>query len=372
METVRSPASVLTDVPAIVLVIALVTALAILPSGCAVGPRYHNPAAQAPAGWSQSSMEPARQAASTVNADAPVGPWWTAFDDSELSDLISRSRASNLDLRAAVLRITEARAERDISAAAAWPSLSANASFIRQRLSESTPTGSLFTKFDTIRIPGAPPISVPNPYNQWQLGLAASWEPDLFGRIRRSIEAADADVRATAEDRQALLVSLDSDVARAYIDLRGAQLRGSITQANLATQRELLELTQQRQAAGVTTDLDVQNAAAEVSFTEAQLPPLRAQITADINQLSRLMGREPDALRSELDASGAVPPVPPRIPIGLPADLARRRPDIRAAEQRLHAATARIGVAMADLFPRLTLSAGGGFQSQNASDLIEW
>jgi len=351
---------------------ALLIGLAALTAGCAMGPSYTRPAAAVPASWSATSLEPAHQAASTVQPDPPTGNWWAAFDDATLTQLIERSRASNLDLRTAVLRITEARAQRDISAAAAWPSLSANASFTRQRLSESTPTGSLFTKFDTLQIPGAPAIGVANPYNQWQLGLTAVWEPDLFGRIRRSIEAADADLQATAEDRAALLVSLDSDVARTYIDLRGAQLRTAITQANLATERELLELTQRRQAAGVTTDLDVQNAAAQVSSTQAQLPLLAAQISTDINQLSRLMGREPDALRAELAATGAVPPVPPRITIGLPADLTRRRPDIRASEQRLHAATARIGIAMADLFPRLTLSATGGFQSQNASDLLDW
>jgi outer membrane protein, multidrug efflux system len=131
-------------------------------------------------------------------------------------------------------------------------------------------------------------------------------------------------------------------------------------------------LTRQRQAVGLTTDLDVENAAAQVSTTQAQLPALDLQITQDINLLSKLMGREPDTLRSELNGAHPVPPVPPRIPIGLPADLARHRPDIREAEEKLHGATARIGVAVADLFPRLTLSAQGGVQSQSTSNLLEW
>lgn len=344
-----------------------------LSAGCAVGPNFKPPAASVPEQWSKPAMTPAVENASTVNAEpADLSNWWAGFNDSDLSSLIERSRASNLDLRSAVLRITEARAQRDVFAAAFWPTLSANASYTRERLSESTPSGSLFNRFNTVHIPGAPAISVPNPYNQYQLGLSASWEPDLFGRVRRSVEAADADLQSSIEDQRSVLVSLDSDVARTYIDLRGAQLRKSVELASLATQRELLELTRQRQVVGLTTDLDVQNAAAEVNTTQAQLPLLDLQITQDINQLSKLMGREPETLRAQLDTARPVPPVPPRIPIGLPADLARRRPDIREAEQKLHAATARIGVAVADLFPRLTLNAGGGFQSQSNSTLVDW
>jgi NodT family efflux transporter outer membrane factor (OMF) lipoprotein len=349
--------------------------LALLPLGCTVGPSFKQPAPAVPPQWSASSTSPAAQSTSTVSAQpAELDTWWTRFNDPTLSSLIERSRASNLDVRGAILRITEARAERDVSSGALWPSLSANASYTRERLSDTTATGGLFTQFNTsdIHIPGVPSITVPNPYNQYQLGLSASWELDLFGRVRRSVEAANADLRASVEDQHAVLISLDGDVARAYVDLRGAQLRRSVTQQSLATQREVFDLTRQREAVGLTTDLDVENAAAEVSSTQAQLPAIDLQITQDINQLSRLMGREPQALRSELDETRAVPPVPPQIPIGLPADLARRRPDIREAEEKLHAATARIGVAVGDLFPRLTLSAAGGLQSQRTSNLLDW
>ena len=351
----------------------LTIALTVLLLGCAVGPRFTRPTPAVPAQWSSSSLAPAAQATSTVDTGAAdLSTWWAKFKDPGLSSLIERARASNLDLRAAVLRITESRAERDVSAAGFWPTLSANASYTRQRISDATPNGAVFTQFNSVKIPGVPAVSFPNPYSQYQLGLGATWELDLFGRVRRSVEAADADLRASAEDQRAVLVSLDSDVARAYMDLRGAQLRKSVAEASLATQRDLLDLTSQRQAVGLTTYLDVENAAAEVDTTQAQLPVLDLQITQDINLLSKLMGREPDALRSELDEARAVPPVPPQIPIGLPADLARRRPDIREAEQKLHAATARIGVAVADLFPRLTLSAQGGVQSQSTSNLLEW
>ena len=348
-------------------------ALTVLPLGCTVGPRFSPPAPSVPAQWSSSSTAPAAQATSTVNTGAAdLSTWWAEFNDPGLSALIERSRASNLDLRAAVLRISESRAERDLSSAGFWPTLSANASYTRQRISEATPNGAVFTQFNNVKIPGVPAFSLPNPYGQYQLGLGASWELDLFGRVRRSVEAASADLGASVEDQRAVLVSLDSDVARAYIDLRGAQLSKSVVEASLATQTEVLDLTRQRQAVGLTTDLDVENAAAEVSTTQAQLPVLDLQITQDINLLSKLMGREPDALRSELDEARPVPPVPPQIPIGLPADLARHRPDIREAELKLHAATARIGVAVADLFPRLTLSAQGGVQSQSTSNLLEW
>ena len=351
----------------------LTIALTVLPLGCTVGPRFTQPTPAVPAQWSTSSTAPAAQATSTINTGAAdLSNWWAEFNDPGLSSLIERSRASNLDLRAAVLRISESRAELDVSAASFWPTLSANTSYTRQRISEATPNGAVLTQFNNVKIPGVSSFGFPNPYSQYQLGLGASWELDLFGRVRRSVEAANADLRASVEDQRAVLVSLDSDVARAYIDLRGAQLRKSVTEASLATQTEVLDLTRQRQAVGLTTDLDVENAAAEVNTTQAQLPVLDLQITQDINLLSKLMGREPDALRSELNQPHPVPPVPPQIPIGLPADLARHRPDIREAEQKLHAATARIGVAVADLFPRLTLSAQGGVQSQSTSNLLEW
>jgi len=341
---------------------------AAIPLGCSVGPNFTRPDPHVPAQWS-----PASTASPSLNTEPQaVVTWWTTFQEPMLASLIERSTASNLDLRAAVLRITEARAQREVAGAAFWPSASANASFTRQRLSDTTTTGAVFTNFGNVKIPGAPSINFPNPYNQFQLGASASWEIDLFGRIRRSVEAANADLQASVEDQHAVLVSLCADVARNYIELRGAQLRKDVTEQSLATQKEIYELTRQRQAVGLTTDLDVSNAGAQLDVTQAQVPQLDREVTQDINQLSLLMGRAPDTLRTELEAGRSVPQVPPVLPIGLPSDLARRRPDIREAEARLHAATARIGVAVGDLFPRLTLSASGGVQAQSASDLLKW
>ena len=271
-----------------------------------------------------------------------------------------------------MLRIEEARAQREVTAAGYWPTLSADASYSRQRLSETTPTGALFNSVGNSRLPGGAGISIPNPYSQYQLSADASWEIDLFGRVRRSVEAADAGVQVSVEDQRAVLVSVLADVAQNYIELRGAQSRLLIARENLATIDELLELTRQRRAAGVTTYIDVSNAAAQASATRAELPAFELQITQNINQLSQLLGREPEALRTELASAAPVPAVPPQVPIGLPADLARRRPDIREAEASLHGAIAQSGVAVADLFPRLTLSASGGFQSETAGKLLEW
>lgn len=345
----------------------LIAALAATPLGCAVGPNFKQPVPHTPAGWSTAS------ASNAVSSDpAAVVNWWTTFQEPALSSLIERSTASNLDLRAAVLRITEARAQRDVAAAAFFPALSANASFTRQRLSDTTTTGAVFTSFGGVAIPGVPSVNFPNPYNQFQLGGSASWEPDLFGRVRRTVEAANADMQSSVEDQHAVLVSLCADVARNYVELRGAQLRKEVTERSLATQKELYDLTRQRQAVGLTTDLDVANAGAQFDSTQALVPQIDREVTQDINQLSLLMGQAPDSLRAELDSVRPVPAVPPVLPIGLPSDLARRRPDIRQSEAKLHAATARIGVAVGDLFPRLTLAASGGTQSQNAADLLKW
>lgn len=340
--------------------------------GCAVGPNFQRPTPEVPAAWSASATRSTAHEASQVTSSPAeaAADWWAGFNDPRLSSLIEHARTANLDARQAVLRIAEARAQGDVSAAAQWPSLSANGSAQVNRLSESTPTGALFSKLG--QVSGQPSASFPNPYQQYQLGLGASWEVDLFGRVRRSVEAAGADTQAAAEDSRAVLVAVLGDVGRAYVDLRGAQAKRRIIVENMATLRELLELAKDRRRAGLSGDIDVVRAEAELSSAEAQAPALDRQITQDINRLSKLIGREPGALRAELDAARSIPPVPPRVPVGLPADLARRRPDIRAAEARLHAATARIGVAVADLYPRLTLNAQGGLQAESLATLTAW
>ena len=220
---------------------------------------------------------PTREWASAVS-DKPieVAAWWTTFQDPLLSSLIARAVAANLDLQRTTLRIAEARAVRDIFASQHWPSLSANGAYARQRISGETATGSFLNK-----VPG-----LPNPADQFQYGFDASWEIDLFGRVRRSVEAADADTQTSVEDRSDVLVTLFGEVARNQIELRGAQLRQAITTDNLRSQREVLDFTRDRQRSGVGNDLDVSNAtAAQVATTEAQLPALENQITQQYQRI---------------------------------------------------------------------------------------
>jgi NodT family efflux transporter outer membrane factor (OMF) lipoprotein len=358
--------------------------IVMLLAACTVGPNFVRPAPEVPPHWSaratappvaeddQPSPQTAIPTSTVTERSADFRAWWSAFDDPMLTSLIERAASSNLDLRTAMLRIDEARAQRAVSAAAYWPKLSVDAAYSRQRLSETTPTGSLFSSVGKLPLPAGAGVSIPNPYSQYQLSANASWEIDLFGRVRRSVEAADANVQVSVEDRRSILVSVLADVAHSYLELRGAQARLHTAKENLATIEELVDLTRQRRAAGMTTYIDVSKATAQATGTSAELPAFELQITRDINQLSQLLAREPEALRGELDSPAPLPSVPANLPIGVPAELARRRPDIREAEANLHAATAQIGVAVADLFPRLTLAANGGFQSESAGKLLDW
>jgi NodT family efflux transporter outer membrane factor (OMF) lipoprotein len=305
--------------------------------------------------------------------------WWRSFGDPTLTSLIERATRSNLDVREAVLRIAEARAQRDVAAAPLWPSLSGSAGYTRERISERLAFSSLLGSLGGAPTRGAPSGGVRgaipglvNPFNQYQYGFDASWEIDLFGRTRRAVEAAGADTDAALASGRDVLVSMLAELARTYVDLRVAQRRLAILEESLVTERDTLELTRDRRTAGLTNELDVENAAVQVTTTESQLPPARSRITTDINTLSFLLALEPGALRSELATTAPVPPVPAQVPIGMPADVIRRRPDIRAAEAQLHAATAREGVAVADLFPRLTLDASGGFLAEHPTDLTVW
>ncbi len=359
--------------------------LVLLLSGCTLGPDFTPAKPDTPAGWTQDALQPGAKADKQSRAStAPItDAWWSSFSDPTLTSLIARASSTNLDLKQATLRIAEARAQRDITGSAQFPTLGANGSYTRERISERTAFTSLLSNIGATHggpsstptpiggVPNAIP-SLTNPFDQYQWGFDASWEIDLFGRVRRSVEAADAATQASIEDRNDILVSMQGEVARAYIDLRAAQLRRSVLEDDLKSQQEILGLTRDRARFGMGNDVDVANASAQVTSTEALLPQATAQIGEDINQLSLLLALPPGALRGELDSAKPVPPVPPEVPVGLPADLARRRPDIRRAEAQLHAATAQIGVAVADLFPRLTLNADAGIQASHFADLSNW
>jgi NodT family efflux transporter outer membrane factor (OMF) lipoprotein len=348
----------------------LIAAGALALGGCTVGPNFVKPKPKMPAHWSATAMRDGSAGASRLTTSGPLTvAWWSSFHDRMLTSLVQRAAAQNLSVREAALRVREAEAQTAELTGYLWPDLSASASWARQRASTNTPTGVLFA-LPAGTIPGIPPGILTNPYNLSQFGLGASWTLDLFGTTRRAIKAANATTAAAVYDGRDVLLTMVSDVAKTYIALRGAQLRKAILVRTLATQRGLLQLTRARYAAGLTSDLDVQNSAAELNTTRAQLPLVNDQITVDINQLSELLALPPEALRAELVRARPVPPVPPVVPIGLPSQLLRRRPDILAAQAELHAATEQIGVAISAFFPSITLTAQGGYQSTGLGDLL--
>ncbi len=357
--------------------IAPLTALcASLLGGCVVGPNFSPPKADMPARWISTPAQPLPSAVTPERAED--GAWWNSFSDPELSSLVDRAEASNMDARQAVLRIQEARAQRSQAAAGAWPQVDAGGSYTNTRISERTATTSLLSALGggtKGAAPGGVSGALPglaNPFDLYQYGLNASWELDLFGRVKRTVEAADADTAAAVDDAQAVRVSLAAEVAAAYIDLRAAQTREAVTTDTLETARGLLRLANDARTAGLGDDLDVAEAEAEVASAAAQLPPLEQQAAADRNQLTLLLAERPGALDVELVSAAALPPAPPSVPVGLPADLARRRPDIRRAEAQLHAATARQGVAVASLYPNIALTASAGYEASRPIALTDW
>ncbi|HVC62656.1 MAG TPA: efflux transporter outer membrane subunit [Acetobacteraceae bacterium] len=344
-----------------------VLASSVVLGGCTVGPNFRAPSWASPASWFAGPREKV-SAEPSIPVAAPVDPdWWNLFHDAELTALERRVAAENLDVRVATTRLAESRAQLGVARASEFPAFNANTSYTRQKASNfgqfasaPNPLGANGRSGNTaggLRSANLAPFSV------YQAGFDASWELDLWGGVKRSVESATASVRAAAEARRAVLLSSLAEVARDYIALRGVQTQLRIAHDNVHTARQSLQLTQQRAAGGVTTDLDVANASAQLRTTMAQIPDLEQQEAADINALSLLLGQPPNALRGELAEARPVPPVPPRVPIGLPSQLARRRPDVMQAEAQLHAATANIGVAVAAFYPSVTLSGSIGLQA---------
>ena len=338
-------------------------ALAFLaPCGCtATGPDFAPPDPMLPGVSFFGKPEPAAAAQLAASDHFEVDPkWWAAFRDPVLTSLAERAVAANLDVSSATLRLAQSRFERGVTAAAAFPALNGNASYQRELFSQNGVL-SLVKPF----APASTPFVIP-PISIWQTGFDASWEIDIWGRVRRQVEAADAQVEVSEFQRRHTLVSTLAELARDYIELRGTQTQITITKANLESSREILQWTKTRAEKGLTTELDVENAAAQVEAVRARLPTLEDQESVEINALSLILDEPPGALRGELARAKPIPPAPPHVPLGIPSELARRRPDIRQAEAQLHAATATIGVAVADFYPRVTFNGNVEF---NALDL---
>ena len=320
-------------------------------SACMVGPNFQKPATTLPAEWSGPTVAPQPVTA----AEAELTHWWTLFDDPILVVLVESAVRSNLELKQAEARIRQARAARGVVAAGRGPTGDATGTYQRSRTASA---GSGQSKGDIA--------------NQYQAGFDAGWELDFFGGVRRAVEAADADLQAALETRRDVLVTLTAEVARNYIDLRAFQQRIAIARQNLATQKHSAALTRRRFQGGFAGGLDVANADAQVATTASQLPLLESAARQSIYSLSVLLGMDPAALLPELSPAEAIPAAPPPPPPGVPADLLRRRPDIRRAEAEIHADTARIGVATADLFPKFTIFGAAGVRSTDFSSWLTW
>ena len=334
-----------------------VAVLALLTAGCTVGPDYRRPDTPVPAMWSEARHD------GIDTRPADLARWWEEFNDPVLTGLANRAAGANLDLRLAEGRIREARALRRVVEAGAWPSVDVSGSYSRSRTSENAIAPSSQGSGGSPFFRGSN-----NGQDLFRSGFDSSWEIDVFGAVRRSVESADATVEVSIEDRRDVLVTLLGDIARNYIDLRGFQRRLAVARNNLKAQQESLEITQVRFQAGLANYLQVSQAEAQVNTTAAEIPALEALSKQAAHRLDVLLGIQPGALSAELSTEAPIPALPPEARVGLPSELLRRRPDIRRAERQLAAATAEVGAATADLYPKFSLSGVFGVQSISASD----
>ena len=284
--------------------------------------------------------------------------WWENFGDTNLNSLITMAVQSNLTLRIAEVHVREARAERDVVSGSFWPSVGASGSYSRNRYG--------FNNF-----PPLPP-GTPLDHNLYNAGFDATWELDVFGATRRTVEAANAEMGAAEYSPRDVLVSLLAEVARNYIGARGYQQRLAITLQNIQVQQEILNLTSNRFENGLSSDLDVQQATALLTATEAEVPSLKTGFDQSVHHLAVLLGQPPDALMNEMSVEKPIPLTPPQVPVGLPSDLLQRRPDVQRSERELAAATARIGAAKADLFPKFSLTGFAGVESISTGNLFDY
>ena len=349
-------------------------------AGCLVGPNYRPPDARVQAGWASLGTRPSGPAAtqvSTATADrANTALWWRNFNDPVLDELVTEALASNLDVAQAVARLRQARAQRRVAAGQFYPAVDLSGSYRRSGTGrDNDRNGGGSTTNPTTGAPivtGALGTTASRSNDQFQLGFDAAWELDVFGGIRRGVEAADASTRASLADLQDVRVTLVSDVAVTYFALRGAQQRLAFAERNLQIQQRSLAVTRRQFGGGMVSGLDVAQAEAQIAGTQSQIPALEQAVRVAIFDLALLLGREPATLIDPLLAAAPIPLTPPVVPAGLPSDLLRRRPDVRRAEEQLHVTVANIGVATADLFPRFTLTGTFGTEDQKVRRLFNW
>lgn len=337
---------------------ALATAIVVaLLGGCAaVGPDYQAPAQSDADDLSAFPSAGAAGTAGAVVASEPPELWWQALHDPDLDALVARALEANNDLKVAIANVEAARAQLGQAETRRLPSVDANGTVRERRDAQAAQRKA--NAHDE-----APTRSIAT------LGVDLLWEIDLFGRVRRSIEAAAADLGSLEAVRNNVLRSLLSTVASSYIDLRGAQMRLGVAERNVAVQQQTLDLVLLLNKEGAATDLDVARARTQLLTSQATIPVQRAVARAALNRLTTLTSQPPGALDAQLNATRPIPTLPELVAIGQPADLLRRRPDIQAAERGLAAASARIGVATADLFPTVSLIGGAGVSASPLGNL---
>ena len=362
-------------------------------ASCTVGPDFTPPKPPEVAKWNDRSAQPSRHASPVSTQTNPDPNWWNGFKDPTLTVLIQRAISGNLSLQQAVVRIVEAQQGEVSARAAGLPAVNGSGSYMREQLglrglllsqgvpgevkSLGAPGSTLNTLSPGLGTSASSAVNgalnqFSQPVNLFQYGLSSSWELDLFGRVRRSVEQAKASAEAQMEATNDALVMLEGQVAEAYVQLRGAQALTITQQENIRSAQEGLDLTQKRQREGLSTDLDVEQARTQLANFEYLLPGYEKQAQQAMNRLSVLTGQPPGNLDAMLGPSAPLPKVPAVVAIGVPSTLARRRPDIREAEARLHAATANVGVATASFYPDISLTGSFGLRALDASYLTNW
>jgi NodT family efflux transporter outer membrane factor (OMF) lipoprotein len=369
------------------------SAVALLLGACTVGPDFAPPTPLQVADWQDPSARRGRGTPRITETTDPDPQWWSAFRDPVLTRVIGQAIAGNLDLQQAVLRVVEARQNVISARAAGLPSLNGQASYMREQIGAKgiLESKGIYGQLNSLAdqnsplnqySPGAGNAvasavggalnGINQPISLFQYGLDASWELDLFGRVRRSVEQAQAATLAQAEATNDALVMLEGQVAAAYFQVRGAQALLAGQQDNVAAAQQSLDLTHRQQVQGLATQLDVDQARTQLASNQQQLPGFEKQAQQAMNQLSILAGLPPGALDATLGTPAPLPALPPLIGIGVPSTLARRRPDIREAEAQLHAATANVGVAVASFYPDISLTGNLGIRALDASYLTNW
>lgn len=327
-------------------ILLLFVSVILLFTSCVVGPDYKEPDIY-------SNDDFANQRFTTFSENDIELFWWKGFKDEKLNSLIDRALDGNLDVKIATARVLEARALRSEVKFDLFPIITSEASYTRSRISEETSTGSF--------------ISDPES-DLFDAGFDASWELDIFGRVRRTLEQGKAVIEANIASRRDIIVVLLAEVARNYFELRGTQNQLEVAKRNAENQQETLDLTTALLEGGRGTELDTSRASAQLNATLSTIPPLESRITQIQNRLSVLIGEQPGSLYEELSVEKPLPALPKLVYVGKPEDLIRRRQDIVFAERNLAAATATIGIATADLFPRITIFGGIGFSADSLSN----